>query len=242
MKNKSDLQLAEQICNELRNDNLQGIIELNERYGTFFKKFIEIKLNKVLSGKIYTSLSIVDDILQNFWLKKIVNKTVVCDYKAKNDASLKTFLLSILYFHIIDEVKTIKKKKEIPLESIDLKNIKTVSPIEKNEKEREQLIIEELINTSFERLSSIRPKDAKIISLRMEGFSYEKIAINLGEDPNSHDFKRKVDGIKKQCTRTGSGSFSRFKIIFNRLLKEKNITLSFEEGLSITPIPGNTET
>lgn len=95
---------------------------------------------------------------------------------------------------------------------------------------------EKLIDDAKKIMAKTWPEEEKIISLRMEGLTFQEIAQRLSdENAGVEDLKRVENRIKKQFGRqdSGTGALRKFNIILERLLVERGVSLSFVNDQAI---------
>ena len=85
---EKDLLLAQETCTELRSGNNEAILNIYNKYHSFFLGYTRRRLHPV---DYQRDTSILDD----FWVE-LLNAKAICDYKGL--ASLKTYLFRILNF------------------------------------------------------------------------------------------------------------------------------------------------
>ncbi|MEE4357086.1 MAG: hypothetical protein V2I97_11510 [Desulfococcaceae bacterium] len=223
MKNQSnqkDRETAERICKELLSGNHEAITELYYEYNNMFQSFARQRLYRQDPHK-------TREFLSDFWLG-LLNGKAVCSYQGKNEASLRTFLFTILYRKIIDN----NRKKEIQgitVEYIDEeKRNETESSgdveeiiIEKEERKRKEQMFREAILIMGEKF----PNDLRLIQMQINGLNYRQMAEHSfsGEKPEPEKLRQKKDAIRKQFTRERTGSLARFKVILERLNEKYKI-------------------
>jgi len=212
-----DLELARKACRELLNGNNEAILPIYHQYHPFLFSFTKRRLNSNDSG---TALSILND----FWVE-LLNAEAICAFKGM--ASLKTYLFKILNFRIIDSIRRSNRQgayhknvsdREV---EIDLFESEAQSP-EKSLMEKERI---KLIHQALLLLSDTSPADAYLVKMHLEGLNYNQMAEKLlsGQDAGPKDIDKKVNAIKKQFTRTGSGALDKFKACLERVMRKNNL-------------------
>jgi hypothetical protein len=75
------------------------------------------------------------------------------------------------------------------------------------------------------RLSESAPKDAALIRMRLNGLSYKKMAEQeiSGQINATGEIQKKVDSIKKQFTRSVTGSLAKYKTLLEKNLQKDGI-------------------
>jgi len=239
-----DLKLAQRICEELRRGNTHAVMELITLYGHTLEVFTIFKTQKTYGRWMVhyqesknTEYNPIKDLIQDFWVTKMMEKKAVCGYKGRNGASLKTYLFSIMMNLIMEQGRKIKKRHDVEVEEIPdvIKKADLTVPNEediiKHVDDKGQLddaFQEELTcrfkNIALECLSQKRPDDATLVLLRMNGVSFREIAqrflLNECLFTDDNAIKKKAAALRKQCTRDNSGSFARFADIFKFVVEE----------------------
>jgi len=256
----NDLALAQQICNELNKGNAHAILELIERYGNDFEKYANMMVKKTYfrhmthfctseTSEENEVVKPAEDVLQDFWLKKIIDEKVVCKFEGRRGSSLKTFLKKVLYYFIMGYGKKAErlredfddlnfsgiheKSSELPPQEDDiLSHVQNEGPLDEA---CQQILIKRFVNTALERLSVNKSKDAKLIFLRMKGLSYRDIALLLAGVSQSTTDRKYIDrqegALRKQCTRKDTGSYVRFSLLFNHVLKENGYSFCMIDNI-----------
>ena len=223
-KQKSDFILARRICNELRSGNTDALSELYHKYHVFFSAFTRQRL-------FIASDYPIDNVLSDFWVE-LLNAKAICDYEGK--ASLRTYLTLILSRRIIDANRKIKKEKasrsafEDHVEAIPDNEALEPSPEDDLLKKEMQTLMHEALL----QMAEISPRDAKLIKMHFEGMTYEEMAqkeLN-GKKISPRILKKKTNAIKKQFTRSKTGSLKKFETVLSNCL-EKN-ALNFGDLLN----------
>ena len=91
-----DLALARRICEELTRGN-NGVLYEIAHLDPVFRKFVAREAYKITKKKLEP-----EDVVNDFWEKKLIQGRVVCNYTGLNDATLETFLKSVLRFFLKD--------------------------------------------------------------------------------------------------------------------------------------------
>jgi len=220
---KTDLEMAQYICQELRAGNRQAILPLFYEYNNIFKRFV----NKRLS---YSQEA--EDILSNFWVNLLDGKAF-CNYHGDRGASLKSYLWRILENEIRDHIR--KRKSFTPISDIPEDSllqchgvtIASSSSDPENDllhKEKNEFLIK-IIHEAMLILSEISPRDAHLIWLKLIGKDYKEMALEeLGSMAvDKKELGRKSNSIKKQFTRPHTGSIAKFMVILKRLMVKYKI-------------------
>ena len=213
----TDYALGQRICNELRSGNRSAILELYHKYHHFFAAFARRRLFDKDPHRI-------EDVLSNFWLE-LLNRKAICKYKGK--ASLQTYLTVILNRRIIDANRKYGRRRQSnPMTAELSKEIE--GRMDKSRTPEQEIIIQEqqkLIHEALLRLSDISPRDANLIQMNLEGLNYEQMARKELKDQKTDpaELKRKADAIKKQFTRSNSGSMAKFRRILNKCMDSQDL-------------------
>jgi RNA polymerase sigma factor (sigma-70 family) len=215
-----DLALAQEACEELRAGNNDGILPVYHKYQLIFIKITYKRL------KDFATENLVLSILDDFWTG-LLNAKAICNFRGM--ASLKTFLVKILYNRITDHQRQqIRKSKEAKNtisqgDSERLEDENSSPEIDLIAKEKVRLVHETLLM-----LTDSSPKDAYLIKMQMEGLSYQEMAERLldNEPKSDRELKKKTDAIKKQVTRKTSGSLAKFKSCLERIMIKNHLAYS----------------
>jgi len=224
LKNNSyleDFHLAQKICKELLNKNKKAIQEL---FYKFQKMFVGIAKKRLYSNDPNQA----ESILSNFWLE-LLNAHAICDYKAQ--ASLKSYLIKILFRRIIDDNRSYLRENS-KKDYLEDNGTKILQEKDNNPSPEDKIIDEDkkrIINEALLMLGDISPKDADLIRMHLQGLDYRQMvemqfAIS---QPDEQELEKKVNSLKKQFTRKRTGSLAKFKICLNKCLE--NHKLSYRE-------------
>jgi DNA-directed RNA polymerase specialized sigma24 family protein len=245
-----DLELANRICQELQQNNKHAALELMELYGKYLESYTRERVRKINLPEM-DSDEWVKDLLQEFWITKILEEKVVCRYQGKNDASLKTFLFTIMYNLSFRQFKKTIRRRETLIDNMP-ETWEPSSPFKEDETNMLLNIdsadltddhVQEKLNRGFvdqalKTLSSERPEDARIISWRIkDDLTYLQIAQKdleaRGLKPDNDVVKKKAAALRQQCTRQKTGAFARFADIYQKILAEKGFRLQMIENMPI---------
>ncbi len=80
----------------------------------------------------------------------------------------------------------------------------------------------EIIDIALLKLEQVHPADARLVWMRMKGFSYKEIA-QQSDATDPGEINKKIQALRKQFTRPKTGSMARFGIIVKRVMKERGI-------------------
>ena len=245
----NDLAIAKRICDELNQGNTHAIIELIQLYGKPLEAFAKNQVIKTYYRHMNHYLApgntnekqtktFVQDLMQEFWLDKILKEKAVCSYQKRNGASLKTFFFKVMRNLIMNsgrKIETRKKKlvekgsnhHDIP-DPVSIREEEILFHIDDPDLSNDtcqQQLNHKFVCIALERLSVRRPRDAKLIFWRMEeNLTYLQMAqreLSVESIPlDDEALKKKENAIRKQYTREKSGSQVRFAQIYRRILNE----------------------
>ena len=216
-RNNKDFFLAQKICKNLRARRNESILELYHEHHRFFLTFARRRLYNPEHDQI-------ESVVSKFWTE-LLNAKAICDYKAK--ASLRTYLLTILNRRIIDANR--KFQRNMRFTELTEGPVDCPSDIPDAQPSPEDLVLQKenrrVLNKTLIELSEISPKDALLIHMRLNGLSYKNMAAQqLDTDESaSKELKRKIDSIKKQFTRSQTGSLAKFKMLLEKNLKRNDM-------------------
>ena len=213
----TDLAAAQEACAELRSGNNEAILPIYHQYHPFFFSFTRRRLD---SDDSESATSILTD----FWVE-LLNGEAICAFKGL--ASLKNYLFRILKCRIIDNIRRENRqgadKKNISDKDHEIDGFKSEdeSP-EQSLMQREKI---KLVHESLLMLSETSPTDAVLVRMHLEGMDYTQMAEKLlaGEKQTDRDVNKKVNAIKKQFTRSGTGSLDKFRSCLDRVMKKNNL-------------------
>lgn len=215
-KLQQDLEFARRICDELKSGNQDAVKELY---------IYRPPLLSIARRKLY-DISTVDAVMNAFW-NEISTKKAICKYTAKNNASLKTYFISILTYKIIDE--NIKHEKHTKTTDSLSENEHHLNKLPADEhipdktiidKENQELI-QEIVRESVIEMSEKFSKDAQMMEMQLDGLKHEEMAQRLGMTP---------EAVRKQFTRPQTGTLVRFEKTVRKVLNRRG--LSYEEIFS----------
>lgn len=221
MTYSEDIELAKRLCEGLKSGNKKAIIEVYDVNHLFFLNFIKTKLYESASYK-------PEDVFQTFW-ENLMDGKIFCNYKG--NASLRSYLCSILYKTVINYNRKIGKERKKYISNTDIKEVsdKSQKTPEKeiSEKEKENKI-PLLIQEALLKLSEISSRDEGYIKMRFfEGLEYRDIAVQeLGKGANEEEIKTRTEAIRKQVTRPETGSIAKFKIILERIMEREELDIN----------------
>lgn len=245
-----DLGLAKRICQELRDRNDHAALELMALYGRYLEAFARRRVGKMNLPEM-DSEEWIKDLLQGFWIEKILEEKVICRYQGRNGASLKTFLYSVMRNYISQQFREIIRRRETFIDDMPVsweppppsgKNedtlIKEIDTAEVPVDDVQEKLNREFVDMALENLSSKRPEDAQMISLWMkDGLTYWQIAQkNLeaqGFKLDDDTVRKKAAALRKQFTRPETGSLARFAVIYMKILAEKGYEFEMIENMPI---------
>jgi RNA polymerase sigma-70 factor (ECF subfamily) len=212
-----DYLVAQKICKALRARHNESILELYHEHHRFFLAFARRRLYNPEHDQI-------ESLVSQFWTA-LLNAKAICSYEGK--ASLRTYLLTILNRRIIDANR--KFQRDMRFTELAEGPVDCSSDIPDSQPSPEDLVLQKehrmALNKTLIQLSEISPKDAKLIRMRLNGLSYKNMAaqeLDTG-DSVSKELKRKIDSIKKQFTRSKTGSLAKFKRLLEKNLKRNDM-------------------
>lgn len=184
-REESDLEKAQRICQQIqKHGNKTAIVELYEQYHQFFIAFAKRRLYNPVNA---------EDVVSAFWLE-LLNGNAICGYRAINNASLKSFLVGILRWRIINANNN---RFEIlpPTESVQDHTI-------------QKEIIKDTVKRWLRIFETVNPRCAKLICLDLDGNTNKEIAKKiLGTQPYTDtDLEREINKIKHEINNEFTGS------------------------------------
>lgn len=195
-KISDDVILATQICEKLLAGERKCLRELFTAFNGLFQSFARRRLFNPGSH---------EDVVQSFW-EEMLTGQAICAYaqNAENKATLRTYLLGILYRRIIDANRKTSKSREIHQGDEDFKDTQDQRPTPQNGlvASTSKNLIRRLVNETLLKLSEESPTDASLVRMHLEGLDYSQMAERLG---------KRSDAVKKQFTREPTGSLAKFK-------------------------------
>jgi RNA polymerase sigma factor (sigma-70 family) len=222
---EEDLRLAQKICDELRANNNEAIIEIYEKFQQQFVNLCKARLSRYNKNDPH----IAESVISKFWID-LLNAKSICSYKGQ--ASLKTYLITILKRRITDENRSFKRensKKENIEDDQKISFLETSSypsPEKRILNKEQKRIMQEALLMLEE--ASIR--DADLIRMYLHGLNYRQMVEQQSTKQKTDDAEmaKRVNSIKKQFTRKRTGSLAKFKICLRRCLKKHNWTDYYE--------------
>jgi len=214
---QKDLALAQETCAELRSGNNDAILPMYNKYHTFFFAYTR---RRVSSTDDYRAASIVDD----FWVE-LLNAKAICDFKGL--AALKTYLFRILKFRIIDNVRRANRQgaynKNISDKDHEIDGFGSDDKSPEDDLMHKEKI--KIIHETLVLLADTNPSDAYLVKMYLEGLNYNQMAErSLDNKPfTKKQLDKKNNAIKKQFTRSRTGSLAKFKSCFKRIMIKNNI-------------------
>ena len=214
---QADVESAQEACAGLISGNNEAILPIYRQYHPFLFSFTKRRLNA-------SDTEAANSILTDFWVE-LLNGDAICGFKGL--ASLKTYLFKILKFRIIDHIRRENRQGG------DQKNISDqdheIDGFQSEDESPEKTLLDKekikLIHESLLLLSDTSPADAYLVKMHLEGLNYNQMAEKMlsGQDAGPKDIDKKVNAIKKQFTRTGSGSLDKFKACLERVMRKNNL-------------------
>jgi RNA polymerase sigma-70 factor (ECF subfamily) len=212
-----DYLLAQKICKDLRARHNESILELYHEHHRFFLAFSRRRLYNPEHDQI-------ESVVSQFWTE-LLDAKAICGYEGK--ASLRTYLLTILNRRIIDANR--KFQRDMRFTELTDGPVDCPSDIPDAQPSPEDLVLQKehrmALNKTLIQLSKISPRDAKLIHMRLNGLSYKNMAAQelVTGDSVSIELKRKINSIKKQFTRSKTGSLAKFKMLLEKNFKRKDM-------------------
>ncbi len=234
---QEDRELAEKVCKEIRAGNRESIAEIYQRFHSFFQRLARKQLGT--AGQI-------DDLLGDFW-EELLNGNAICAYEGMNNAALRSYLAKIMLLRIIDMQRKMKREEKrlvspfvqeddsqedflskSALGSGSGGQRDLISDMADSAQSPDDLMMQKQRSLIFQNalllLHELSPADAKYIRLRMEGLTYEEMALADADKSDPQSVHKKADAIKKQYTRPKTGSLAKFRIILENLMTENRMT------------------
>jgi RNA polymerase sigma-70 factor (ECF subfamily) len=213
-----DTSLAQKICQALRAGNCQPLEELVAPHQRLFLLFARRRLFQPED---------VEDVLQNFW-EEMMNGKAICHYAQNPESrvSLRSFCLGILNRRIIDRNRQRSRERQ----RVTSANTAVTDPGESPEDLLAQAISDEmarsLVHAVLIKLADHFPKDVELLRWHLAGLSYEDMAKRLlgSDQSNKALVSKKINAVKKQFSREGSGSLARFKSALQKLMDARGLS------------------
>lgn len=222
MKNNrlnDDLNLAKRICEELKAGHSKALSILVEKFDKSFCMIIQRKL-------FLSEQNLAQEILHDFWEKKLMVEKAICKYTGKNNSSLKNFLTSILIKMIYDIIRHKKTKKQSTKE-VSLENAYSLSLLTETTPQQQMIQLQKhkIFYEALSMLQNISPKDAQLIEMHLDNKTFLEMARIKYKDDEAGEISldKKAARLRKQFTRPRTGSKARFKAILEKLLKQYKI-------------------
>jgi RNA polymerase sigma factor (sigma-70 family) len=198
--------------------NLQPLAELVGSYQKLFLPFARRRLFHPQEA---------EDVLQTFWAE-LLNGKAICRYAQQPEprASLRSFCLGILHRRIIDRNRQISRERQHFTADEPTAGDPAASPEELLGQSFSGELARRLIHASLIRLTDHSPQDADLLRWHLEGLTYEDMARRLlgpGQTAAAV-LKKKINALKKQFTRQGSGSLARFKAVLQELMQARGLS------------------
>ena len=209
---ESEVALAKKVCEGLRSVETECLGELVTAHNDFFHNFARRRLFRP---------DIVEDVVQSFW-KEMVNGQAICAYAlgSENTATLRTYLVGVLYRRVIDANRKTSKDGEIHQEEENLQYRPDQAPTPHNGLTRSssQHLAQRLVHQALLRLSEHSPQDASLVRMHLEGLDYSQMAARLGKSR---------DAVKKQFSREPTGSLAKFKKALMQLMQADGLRYEY---------------
>jgi RNA polymerase sigma factor (sigma-70 family) len=206
---ETDIAIAKRICEGLRSGVKECLGGLVTAYNEFFRNFACRRLFRPDN---------LDDVIQGFW-EEMLSGQAICAYadSSKNTATLRTYLVGVLYRRVIDANRKTSRYEEIHQEEehIQEKPDQADTPHNGLSASAATNLARRLVHQALLKLSEDSPTDASLVRMHLEGLDYTQMATRLG---------KRVDAIKKQFTRTPTGSLAKFKRALQHLMQAQGLT------------------
>jgi DNA-directed RNA polymerase specialized sigma24 family protein len=212
-----DKSLAQKICQALLAGNRQPLEELVTCHQRLFLPFARRRLFLPED---------VEDVLQNFW-EEMMNGKAICNYARQPESriSLRSFCLGILNRRIIDRNRQLSRERQ----RLTPEDATAADPGESPEDLLGQAVSDNLarslVHAALIKLAERYPQDVELLRWHLDGLNYEDMAKKL-LDPDQTTavaVAKKINAVKKQFTREGSGSLTRFKAVLQELMRARGL-------------------
>jgi RNA polymerase sigma factor (sigma-70 family) len=205
---ESDIAIAKRICEGLRSGVKECLGGLVATYNEFFHNFARRRLFRP---------DMLEDVIQNFW-EEMLSGQAICAYadSSENSATLRTYLVGVLYRRVIDANRKTSRYEEVHREEEHLqgKPDQAVTPHNGLSASASATLARQLVHEALLKLSEDSPTDASLVRMHLEGLDYSQMATRLG---------KRRDAIKKQFTREPTGSLAKFKRTLNYLMQAQGL-------------------
>jgi RNA polymerase sigma-70 factor (ECF subfamily) len=214
---ETDLILAQELCAELRSGNGEAILKIYSEYHPLFLGYTRRRIRS-------TDYDKATSVLSDFWVE-LLNAKAICNYKGL--ASLKTYLFKILNFRIVDNVRSAYRQSAYG-KNISDKDHEIDGFGSDDESPEKDMIHKEkikLVHEALLMLADISFDDAYLVKMHLEGLDYSQMAErSLGDkDYPQKELDKKINAIKKQFTRDGTGSLAKFKSCLKRVMRKNKL-------------------
>ena len=217
INHETDLLLAQELCVELRAGNGEAILKIYRQYHPIFLGYTRYRLHSTDNDK-------ATSVLSDFWVE-LLNAKAICSYRGL--ASLKTYLKKILNFRIVDHVRSTSRQNAYEKNVSDKDHELDEFGSEDGSPEKEIIHKEKikLVHEALLMLVDTSPSDAFLIKMHLEGLDYSQMAERSIGNKNcpKKELDKKINAIKKQFTRDGTGSLSKFKSCVERIMRKNNL-------------------
>jgi RNA polymerase sigma factor (sigma-70 family) len=207
-KIESDLDIAKRICEGLRSGVKECLGGLVATYNVFFHNFARRRLFRP---------DILEDVIQSFW-EEMLSGQAICAYadSSENSATLRTYLVGVLYHRVIDANRKTSKYEEVHREEEHIQRTPDQAGTPHNglSASASGNLARRLVHQALLKLSEESPQDAFLVRMHLEGLDYSQMATRLG---------KRRDAIKKQFTREPTGSLAKFKRTLNYLMQAQGL-------------------
>jgi hypothetical protein len=171
--------------------------EIVSRFYDISFRFVQRRIN----NPIHTG-----EIVHSFWEKVI--QGALCAYDGRGGASVKTFLLKVLYYHMVDQIRVVSPESQFcNIDDVDPPDRATL-PDSKVIKSQLQQIVSKILRTGRGILFQRSRNDSLLIDLIPKGFSNRKIlreglvpGLRISEASSSEDIEKAENALKKRFQR-----------------------------------------
>jgi DNA-directed RNA polymerase specialized sigma24 family protein len=213
-----DKSLAQTICQALLAGDRSPFREIVCSFQKLFLPFARRRLFNPQDG---------DDVLQNFW-EELLNGRAICHYARQTEhrLTLRSFCLGILHRRIIDRNRQFTRERQRAGGEPPALADPGEAPDCILEQEARDRLARCLVHGALIRLAEQSPRDAELLRWHLEGLSYEDMAGRLpgSGQADAAGRHKKINAIKKQFTRPGSGSLARFKAALLELMQQQGLS------------------
>jgi RNA polymerase sigma factor (sigma-70 family) len=213
-----DKSLAQTICEALLAGDRHPLRDMVSSYQKFFLPFARRRLFNPQDA---------EDVLQSFW-EELMNGRAICRYarETEQQLALRSYCLGILNRRIIDRNRQFSRERQrLAPENKPVANPGD-EPDQLLEKSASDHLARSLVHAALIRLAQPSPRDAELVRWHLDGLSYEDMASRLLESGqfDAAARRKRINAVKKQFTRAGSGSLARFKAVLLELMQQQGLS------------------